>query len=335
MTGHASQKSTMWTEKYRARLIDDISSQPVVKQVMRSVVQGSGMCNTLFHGPSGTGKTSAAHAVCRALFGPRLFPDRVLDINAGDESGIAMVRDRIKRFSMLMLGSKDPGWPCPDIKVVILDEADSLTIEAQSALRNLMETSAHNTRFIMICNKITRIIDPIASRCQLFFFPSIPRGAVQEHLLRILAAEGLTDASDVLGDVAGAAGGDMRAAINMMEMCRDGDHRSLARRAFDILTGKPPSGVILGISDAIDRKDYTSMSRACQQYVGNGFHAKHLVRALCERAVASGNPRLVLLLVHLHTDVVRGCDETLSLTRACLESALANGDGLASLELPL
>jgi replication factor C subunit 2/4 len=325
----------MWTEKYRAKHIGDISSQPVVSQVMRSVIAGSGMCNTLFHGPSGTGKTSAAHAVCRALFGPRLFQDRVLDINAGDENGIAMVRDRIKRFSMLMLGAKDPRWPCPDIKVIILDEADSLTIEAQSALRNLMETSAHNTRFIMICNKITRIIDPITSRCQLFFFPSLPQGAIQEHLLGILAAEGLTDPSDVVRDIAGAVSGDMRSAINMMEMCRDRDLKLLDRRVFDTITGRPPSGVILDICDAIDHSDYNRISWACRQYVDDGFHAKHLVRALCERAVDGGNPRLVLLLVYIHTDIVRGCDAVLSLTRACLESALADSDLLASVELPL
>ncbi len=325
----------MWTEKYRARLIDDISSQPVVKQVMRSVVEGSGMCNTLFHGPSGTGKTSAAHAVCRALFGPRLFYDRVLDINAGDENGIAMVRDRIKRFSMLMLGARDAGWPCPDIKVIILDEADSLTIDAQSALRNLVETSAHNTRYIMICNKITRIIDPITSRCQIFYFPRIPKVAIKERLHRILTSEGLEDPNDVLKDIAGAAGGDMRGAIAMMEMCRDVDAKSLDRKTFDTVTGRPPAGVMQSISNAIDRNNHTSMSDECRQYVENGFHAKHLVRALCERAIASSKTSLVLLLVHIHTDILRGCDEKLSLTRACLESALADRDGLAAIELPL
>ena len=335
MTYQTSTPHIMWTEKYRARLIDDISSQPVVKQVMRSVVEGSGMCNTLFHGPSGTGKTSAAHAVCRALFGPRLFNDRVLDINAGDENGIAMVRDRVKRFSMLMLGARDAQWPCPDIKVIILDEADSLTIDAQSALRNLVETSAHNTRYIMICNKITRIIDPITSRCQIFYFPRIPKPAIQERLCHILTCEGLQDPSDVLRDVAGAAGGDMRAAIAMMEMCRDGDRRALDRKTFDTITGRPPAGVILDIGNAINRNDYTSMSRECRQYVDNGFHAKHLVRALCERAIASNKPMVVLLLVHIHTDILRGCDEKLSLTRACFESALADGDLLASIELPV
>ena len=123
----------------------------------------------LFYGPPGTGKTSTILALSRQLFGPDNFRTRVLELNASDERGISIVREKIKNFARQTpraqaVASDGQTYPCPPYKIIILDEADSMTQDAQSALRRIMETYARITRFCLVCNYVTRIIEQLASR---------------------------------------------------------------------------------------------------------------------------------------------------------------------------
>ena len=112
----------------------------------------------LFYGPPGTGKTSTILALARQLFGPENFRHRVLELNASDERGIAIVREKIKEFARQIpkTSTGDGNYPCPPYKIIILDEADSMTQDAQGALRRIMETYARITRFCLVCNYVTR-----------------------------------------------------------------------------------------------------------------------------------------------------------------------------------
>jgi replication factor C subunit 2/4 len=146
------------------------------------------MPNLILSGPPGTGKTTSVLALARTMLGDA-FKEAVLELNASDDRGIEVVRGRIKAFAQ-----KKVTLPPGKHKIIILDEADSLTADAQAALRRTMETYSRVTRFCIICNYISRIIDPLASRCTKFRFKPLAREAMVARLSEIAAAEGVRGA---------------------------------------------------------------------------------------------------------------------------------------------
>jgi len=128
----------------------------------------------LMHGPPGTGKTSTILALAKELYGPEFYRSRVLELNASDDRGIGMVREKIKKFAQKKISKNvDSNYPCPPIQIIILDEADSMTVDAQAALRRTIEVYSAQTRFCIICNYVAKIIEPLASRCVKFRFTPI------------------------------------------------------------------------------------------------------------------------------------------------------------------
>lgn len=174
-----------------------ISSQDEVVQALLSFVSAGNLPHLLFYGPPGTGKTSAALALAKDLFGPELYRHRILELNASDERGIQVVREKIKNFAKLIANERVEGYPCPSFKLVILDEADSMTSDAQSALRRIMESYAQVTRFIIISNYVTKIIDPLTSRCAKFRFRPLPNDCIITKLHGICQTESIDIAENV------------------------------------------------------------------------------------------------------------------------------------------
>jgi replication factor C subunit 2/4 len=181
-----SKKIVPWVEKYRPEKVDDVAHQDaVVKTLKTSIIQGN-LPHLLFHGPPGTGKTTTILAVARELYGPELYRSRILELNASDERGISVVREKVKTFAQGAVGGqKTPGYPCPRFKLIILDEADTMTPDAQSALRRIMEAYSRVTRFCLICNYVTRVIEPLASRCAKFRFKALPIDSMISRLEHI------------------------------------------------------------------------------------------------------------------------------------------------------
>lgn len=192
----------------------------------------------LFYGPPGTGKTSTILALAKQLYGPELIKTRVLELNASDERGISIVRAKVKDFARQQLSAvpshsisvEDPDveggvkqvryrdrYPCPPFKIIVLDEADSMTQDAQSALRRTMETYSKMTRFCLVCNYVTRIIDPLASRCSKFRFKSLDQGNAVKRVEDIARLEGVSLDKGVSEELVKVAEGDLRKAITFLQ----------------------------------------------------------------------------------------------------------------------
>lgn len=193
----------------------------------------------LFYGPPGTGKTSTILALAKELFGPEMFRTRVLELNASDERGISIVREKVKDFARMQLSNPPPHYkdkyPCPPYKIIILDEADSMTQDAQSALRRTMETYSKITRFCLICNYVTRIIDPLASRCSKFRFKTLDQGNAEKRLEDIAVNEDVKLEPGAVETLIQCSEGDLRKAITFLQ--------SAARLVGPVKAPQPKSNV--------------------------------------------------------------------------------------------
>ncbi|BGP53729.1 hypothetical protein JCM8202_003660 [Rhodotorula sphaerocarpa] len=207
-----------WVEKYRPKNLGEVSAQDHTVQVLTKTLASSNLPHMLFYGPPGTGKTSTILALCKQLFGPELYRSRVLELNASDERGISVVREKIKNFAKTTVTTNhDPTYPAPPFKIIILDEADSMTQDAQSALRRIMENYSKITRFCLICNYVTRIIEPITSRCSKFRFKPLDTGSTATRLKDICRAEKVDCPEEALDALIRTSDGDLRRAITYLQ----------------------------------------------------------------------------------------------------------------------
>ena len=207
-----------WVEKFRPKCLDDISSQEEIVLSLKNCIKTKNIPHLLFFGPSGCGKTSAILALARELFGEKYWEDRVIELNASDERGIKVVREKIKRYAMnaVTLNSDIPPW-----KIIILDEADNMTSDSQFALRKIMEDYSKVTRFCIICNYHNKIIDPIISRCSMYRFKPIPIENIFNRLKYICESEITFCSDENINIIINICRGDMRKAINFLQRCKN------------------------------------------------------------------------------------------------------------------
>lgn len=212
------KKYQPWVEKYRPNKIDDIYHQKEVVAALRKSVSSGKVPHMLMYGPPGTGKTSTILALAKELYGPEFYRSRVLELNASDDRGIGMVRDKIKKFAQKKITkSPDTAYPCPPVQIIILDEADSMTNDAQAALRRTIEVYSAQTRFCIICNYVSKIIEPLASRCVKFRFEPISDEQQVKRLEYICSQESISYEPSALTALVDVTEGDLRKSIMMLQ----------------------------------------------------------------------------------------------------------------------
>lgn len=207
-----------WTEKYRPLKLDNIVSQTESKNILANTLKDGHLPHLMIYGPPGTGKTSSIIALCNQLFGPKRVSERVLELNASDERGIGVVRNKIINFAKVSVGTRDPKYLCPDYKVIILDEADAMTKEAQAALRKVMEENSEITRFCFLCNYQNKLIEPIESRCVKIRFNTIDTESIISRLEYISQKENLLiNNRKIYETIAEISNGDLRKGILILQ----------------------------------------------------------------------------------------------------------------------
>jgi len=206
-----------WIEKFRPKKLDEIISQEEITLSLKNVIKSKNIPHLLFFGPSGCGKTSTILALAKELFGDKYWEDRVIELNASDERGIKIVRDKIKTYAKnsVNLNSDIPPW-----KIIILDEADNMTADSQFALRKIMEDYCKVTRFCIICNYHHKIINPIISRCSLFRFRPIPKDLIKKKLKDICVSENIYCSNENINKIIEICSGDLRKAVNFLQKCK-------------------------------------------------------------------------------------------------------------------
>ena len=234
----------IWIEKYRPQTLDDIHGQEAIVERLQSYIAQDDVPHLLFSGPAGIGKTTAATAIAREIYGEDNWRGNFLELNASDQRGIDVVRDRIKGFARSSFGG--------DFRIVFLDEADSLTDEAQAALRRTMEQFSDNTRFILSCNYSSKIIDPIQSRCAVFRFSPLSDEAVSGMVREIAAAEEIEVTDAGVDALVYAADGDMRRAINSLQAAATTGDVVDEEAVYAITATARPEEIESMVTDALD-----------------------------------------------------------------------------------
>ena len=228
-----------WVEKYRPSKLSEVIGQREICKRLTAYVSTKNLPNLLFAGPAGSGKTTCALAIARELFGDS-YQSSFLELNSSDERGIDTVRGKIKDFARTIPVSDVP------FKLLLLDEADALTTDAQQALRRTMEKYSSNTRFILSVNYSSKIIEPIQSRCALFRFSRFNPEDVKSLVQRVAKSENLTLPEDAFDALLYVADGDGRKAINCLQACA-------------ILSPKVDADVIYSVSSRARPKEVGEM----------------------------------------------------------------------------
>lgn len=205
-----SSHLVMWTEKYRPRTLDSIVNQSEIVERLKRFVQEKSMPHCLFAGTPGTGKTTAAMCLASDLFG-KDFRKNYLELNASDERGIDVIRTTVKDFARTV------GMADAPFKILVLDEADNLTADAQQALRRTMEMYTSTCRFILCCNYFSRIIEPIQSRCAFFRFAPLKPEDVRARVSYICKLENVKITEGGIEALIYIGNGDLRKVINTLQ----------------------------------------------------------------------------------------------------------------------
>lgn len=236
-----------WIEKYRPKDLNDVVGQDAIIRRLKGFAESRTMPHMLFAGPAGTGKTSSALALARELFG-NSYGQNFLELNASDERGIDVVRNKIKDFARTLAFNSE-------FKIIFLDEADALTADAQHALRRTMEKFTKTARFILSCNYSSRIIEPVQSRCILFRFTPLEESEIKNKIKEIAKKEKINLEEKAVEAIVYVSEKDLRKAINVLQASSMQEGAVTEKMIFEIASRAKPEEIKKMIELAL-KKDF-------------------------------------------------------------------------------
>ena len=320
-----------WVDKYRPRHITSIAHQDEVKKVLLNTLKSGDFPNFIFYGPPGTGKTSAILALAYELFGPKLINDRILELNASDQRGINVVRDKIIKFAKESISDPDPSYPSPPYKIIILDEADAITLDAQAALRKVMESSSKITRFCFTCNYIEKIIQPIVSRCVKFRFKPLSINILNERLSKIAEFEKIKIDSKCINRISEISDGDCRKGIMILQNCKYilKIKKEMTIEDCDNLTGTTSLNELEKIWNKLKNSTIYDINTFTKSILYNGINLNDLLKFLKNKIIQSKindstKSKLLFELLNVNVKLMEKADEYLQLVYLFTQILLIN-----------
>ena len=320
-------QSDIWTEKYRPTKFEEVVGQHEILKRVKSLVQALNIPHLLFAGPAGTGKSTLALIVVKELF-KSLWRENYLELNASDERGIDVVRQKVKDFARTKALENIP------FKVIFLDEADALTKEAQQALRRTMENYTSTCRFIMSCNYSSNIIDPIQSRCVVFRFKLLEKKDIIEIIKRISEKEKITIVEDAYQSLYEASEGDCRRAINLLQATASIANTITTDLIDMIASTSKPAGVKIALDYALTGDFLNARSKLLdvmlKESVSGNDIIKHIQKEIWNLQI---EPEIKVRLTEKTGEtefrMIEGSDEFVQL-QALLASFVLAGQGKSS-----
>ena len=273
-------ESTIWTERYRPEDFSGIVGQEEIVARATAFVRQNNMPNLLLSGPPGVGKTTLSLVIAKQLYGEN-WRLNVLELNASSERGIDVIRNDVKDFARTKSIGNTP------FKICILDEADSLTKEAQQALRRTMENYTSTCRFILLANYSSRIIEPIQSRCAVFRFRPLSR----EHLIAIIEkiarSESLQIEDKARDSLIEVSGGDCRKLENVMQSCAAVTDTITEEAVYSIASAARPKEIKEAISLALANRFVEARNKLLETMLNHGLAGLDAIRQIQKETLSA------------------------------------------------
>ncbi|HDJ05131.1 MAG TPA: replication factor C small subunit [Candidatus Bathyarchaeota archaeon] len=301
----------VWAEKYRPKRLDDIINQKHIVARIKVFVEDRNIPHMLFAGPPGTGKTTMALCIARELYGDQ-WRQNVLETNASDERGIGVVRGKIKDFARtIAMGGAE-------YRMIILDEADALTSEAQQALRRTMETYSATVRFILICNYSSKIIPPIQSRTAVFRFRTLSEEDVRKFIGWIVQGENLEVEEEAVKAIMHLCEGDLRRVANLLQAAATLGSKITEEMIYEVASQARPQDVKRMLQLALNGRFKDAREILYKMLVNQGLAGEDVVREIHRQVYALDLPeeakiRLVEAIGEYEFRISEGADALIQL----------------------
>ena len=273
--------SDMWAEKYRPKYLDDLTNQKEIVSRLKSFVAEKNLPHLLFVGPAGVGKTTSILALSRDLYGPG-YRNFILELNASDERGIDVIREKVKNFARTAAIASPVSF-----KILIMDEADSLTTAAQHALRRTMEIYTRTCRFCLIGNYSENIIDPIQSRCSVFRFGPLAESDMKSYIKNIAINENIDIVEEGLDALFQASQGDLRKATNLLQAAAATGSVVDDVTVYEVLGKVSPERIRTMIKLALEGQFIESREVLREQLINEGLAPDDIIRMIYSEIMRS------------------------------------------------